>query len=55
MEFEVLVEEIRYVRADVQDLRDELNRYKGFVGGVMWCMSALTAMVGFAWGALTNG
>ena len=55
MEIQTILEEIRQVRGDVQALKGELERYKGFVGGVMWCMSALTAVVGFIWGAVSNG
>jgi len=42
------------VREDVQSLKHELQRYKGFVGGVAWSLSALTAIVGFMWGAFSH-
>ena len=54
MEMESVLEEIRLVRADVKELRGELQRYKGFVGGVAWSLSALTALVGFLWGTLSS-
>ncbi len=50
-----IIRELRQIRTEVHELREDMQRYKGFVGGVMWCMSALTAMVGFAWGALSDG
>jgi hypothetical protein len=49
-----IVFELRKITNEVRALRDELERYKGFVGGVAWCLSALTALVGFVWGTL-NG
>ncbi len=49
-----LMAEIRHIRDDVQELREELHRYKGFVGGVVWCFSALAATVGFVWGAISG-
>ena len=52
-EMEQILIELKEIRVDVHILRDELQRYKGFVGGVMWCVSALTAMVGFVWGNLS--
>jgi hypothetical protein len=50
-----IVCELRKIAGEVRALRDELERYKGFVGGVAWCLSALTAFVGFAWGMLSGG
>lgn len=47
--------EVRELRTDVQGLKQELQRYKGFVGGVVWCLSALAATVGFVWGMLWGG
>ncbi|MFZ2587889.1 MAG: hypothetical protein WAZ18_07230 [Alphaproteobacteria bacterium] len=49
-----LVVEVRALRSDLQDLKEELHRYKGFVGGVMWCMGALSAAGGFVWGLVTG-
>lgn len=49
-----LMAEMRLIRNDVQDLREELHRYKGFVGGVVWCFSALAAVVGFVWGMVSG-
>ena len=46
--------ELRELRGDVIELKEELHRYKGFVGGVAWCMSALTAVVGFVWGVVSG-
>jgi hypothetical protein len=45
-----VMEELRELRADGQGLQREIHRYKGFVGGVVWCLSSLTAAVGFVFG-----
>lgn len=45
-----VVEELRELRADVQGLQREMHRYKGFVGGVIWCFSGMTAAVGYLFG-----
>jgi hypothetical protein len=55
MENQEIVFELRKIAGEVRALRDELERYKGFVGGVAWCLSALTAFVGFTWGMLSGG
>lgn len=34
------------VRQEVRELRQEVSRYKGFIGGVLWVVSALSAGVG---------
>lgn len=47
-----VMEELRELRGDVQGLQREMHRYKGFVGGVVWCLSSLTAAVGFVFGAV---
>lgn len=47
-----VVEELRELRADVQGLQQEMHRYKGFVGGVVWCFGGLTAAMGFVFGAI---
>lgn len=55
MESREIIAEVRKIAAEVKGLREELERYKGFVGGVAWCLSALTALVGFVWGTLNGG
>jgi hypothetical protein len=47
--------EIKEIRREVHDLRVELTRYKGFVGGVLWCVSGTAALLGFVWGMLSSG
>lgn len=49
-----IVIELRELRHDVQGLKQEMQRYKGFVGGVMWCMGALSAVGGFLVHELTR-
>lgn len=48
----VIVEELRGIRQDIADLREDIDNYKGFVGGVAWCLSALAGGIGFLWGML---
>lgn len=55
MQIEQIIDELRDMRGDIKQLRTELERYKGFVGGVLWCVSAIAASVGFVWGVLTHG
>jgi hypothetical protein len=55
MELKEIALELREIRDEVRALREELQRYKGFVGGVAWCLSALTAVVGFVWGTISPG
>ncbi len=45
-----VVLELREIRADIQALKQEMHRYKGFVGGVLWCVSAVASVIGFVWG-----
>lgn len=55
MDTKEIIGEIRQIRFEVRELKEELQRYKGFVGGVAWCLSALTALVGFVWGSISTG
>jgi hypothetical protein len=52
MDIQEMLREIRELRSEVHNLRVELTRYKGFAGGVMWCVSGTTALLGFVWGML---
>lgn len=45
-------EEIRGLRADVQDIKQEMEHYRGFVAGAAWCFAAIAGAVGFLWGLL---
>lgn len=55
MEMNEIVLELRELRRDVQALREEIHGYKGFVGGVVWCLSAVAGIVGFIWGVVWAG
>lgn len=55
MKLSEVMMEVRELRADVQGLKQELQRYRGFVGGVLWCIGALGAVVGFVWGLVWGG
>ena len=52
MELSELIEELRGLRMDVRDMREEMARYRGFVAGVAWCFAAVAGFVGFVWGIL---
>jgi hypothetical protein len=43
-----LREDIREIRAELKDIRHELNRSKGFIGGMAWTFGALGVAVQFA-------
>ena len=37
-----LNDDIKEIRKDIKDLRQEITRYKGFIGGVLWAAGALS-------------
>ncbi|MBI1362716.1 MAG: hypothetical protein GC134_01925 [Proteobacteria bacterium] len=37
-----LVEDIREIRTELKDIRREMNRNKGFIGGIAWAFGALS-------------
>jgi hypothetical protein len=47
-----LIEEVRGLRRDVSDMREELQRYRGFAAGAAWCLATIGGVVGFVWGML---
>ena len=47
MTLEQIYEEIHAIRHEVQTLHAELSRYKGFVGGVLWVVTAMAGAVGY--------
>lgn len=44
---QILKDELKEVRKDIRELRAEVTRYKGFVGGVLWTGAALFAFFQF--------
>lgn len=40
-----LIKEIQDIRGEIHELKEEMTRYKGFLGGVMWTCAALSACV----------
>lgn len=52
MNFSELVEEMRGLRADVQDIKHEMERYRGFVAGAAWCFATVAGAIGFVWGLI---
>lgn len=45
---QILKDELKEVRKDIRELRQEVTKYKGFVGGVLWTAVALFACFQFA-------
>ena len=54
MDVSTLVEELRGLRGDVRQLREDMERYRGFVAGAAWCFATIGGGVGFVWGLLFN-
>lgn len=52
MDVEGIVEELRAIRGDIAQLREDMGHYRGFVVGAAWGLSALAGAVGFIWGIL---
>jgi hypothetical protein len=44
---QLLKDELKEVRKDIRELRQEVTKYKGFVGGVLWTAAALFAAFQF--------
>jgi len=40
-----LLEDIREIRSELKDIRREINRNKGFVGGIAWAFGALSLAI----------
>lgn len=54
MDWSELVDEVRGLRGDVRDMREEMERYRGFVAGAAWCFATVAGAVGFIWGLVFN-
>lgn len=52
MDASEIIGELKVIRAEIGELRQDIGRYRGFVGGVVWGLSALAGAVGFIWGML---
>lgn len=39
--FELLKDAIDELKVDVKDIKSDLGHYKGFIGGVMFCTTAI--------------
>lgn len=55
MDMSEVVAELRALRTDVQDVREEIASYKSFVSGAAWCLSGIAGLVGFVWGLIFAG
>jgi hypothetical protein len=44
---DTIQDELKDIRIDIRELRREIHRYKGFLGGVMWSFVAMAACVQF--------
>lgn len=45
--YAIIINEIHDIRGEIRELKLELSRYKGFLGGVMWAIAALSTGVHF--------
>lgn len=52
MDLGALVDEMKGLRGDVRALREDMERYRGFVAGAAWCFATVGGVVGFVWGLL---
>lgn len=52
MDWTELIEEVRGLRRDVHDIKQEIEHYRGFIAGVAWSFAALAGTVGFVWGLI---
>lgn len=50
MDVNGIVVELRAIRLEIAELREDIDRYRGFIGGVAWCLSAIAGFIGFIWG-----
>ena len=48
-------DEITELRTDIRELRREMNRFKGFVSGVVWAAATVAAVMQVMVGALHDG
>lgn len=46
---DILWSEVRLLRQDVKEMREELTRYKGFIGGVLAAISLLVTLLNLIW------
>jgi hypothetical protein len=52
---EQIIEELRAIRGDIGALREDMNRYRGFVAGMTWCFTGLVGFVGLVWSFWVDG
>ena len=44
--FEVSIsDELKVIKQDIHEIRQELTKYKGFIGGLIWTLAALLTAV----------
>lgn len=48
-ELQEVKEQLKEQGEKLEEIQQELARYKGFVGGILWVLAALFAAVKFAW------
>lgn len=54
METELLHLEIKEIKKEVRSLHQEMTKYKGFVGGVLWSVAAIATAANFLISYLKN-
>ena len=52
---DIIKEELKDIRNDIKELKQEITKYKGFVGGVLWTGAALIAVFQFAYKWINGG
>lgn len=43
----IISQEIREIHQEIKEIRHEVTKYKGFVGGVVWAVTALAVSLQF--------
>lgn len=54
METSLLHQEIKEIRKEVRSLHEEMTKYKGFVGGVLWSIAAIVTAANFLFSYIKN-
>jgi hypothetical protein len=52
MEQAHVLEELRALRGEIQNIREDLRHARGFIGGVVWIIGTMAAVMGFLGSAL---
>jgi hypothetical protein len=47
-----ILEELRGLRNEIQNIREDLRHARGFIGGVVWIIGTMAAVLGFLGSAI---